>query len=119
MDRRAGSRLGVERLEARDVPAIIASCSADMNGDDVPDLVSVHRDRLGDLPIVGTLVYAVNGLVGRGVLGFAPAFEASFTGEVHLAAGDLDGDGRDEVVLAPGEGGAARVRVLSAGPSGL
>ena len=39
------------------------------------------------------------------------AYDAGFTGGIHVAAGDLDFDGRDEVVVGPGNGGDGRVRV--------
>lgn len=40
-----------------------------------------------------------------------PAFEASFTGGVYVAAGDVTGDGVPDLVIAAGEGGGPRVRV--------
>jgi hypothetical protein len=46
-----------------------------------------------------------------------PAFEASFTGGLYVAAGDVTGDGVPELVIAAGEGGGPRVRVLD-GASG-
>lgn len=39
------------------------------------------------------------------------AYGAGFPGGVRVAGGDLDGDGKAEIVTAPGEGGAADVRV--------
>ena len=40
-------------------------------------------------------------------------FEASFTGGVFLAVGDLNGDGVPELVVTPDEGGGPRVRVYN------
>jgi hypothetical protein len=42
------------------------------------------------------------------------AYETAFTGGVYLAAGDVDGDGRAEVITGAGQGGGPRVRVLTA-----
>ncbi|MFA5185812.1 MAG: putative glycoside hydrolase [Patescibacteria group bacterium] len=40
------------------------------------------------------------------------AFDASETGGISLAAGDVDGDGRDEIVAASGNGSIPRVRIF-------
>ena len=40
------------------------------------------------------------------------AFEPTFTGCVHLASVDLNGDGKPELILAAGAGGGPRLRVL-------
>ena len=41
------------------------------------------------------------------------AYERAFRGGVNVAAGDLDGDGEDEVVTGPGFGGKPWVKVFS------
>jgi len=40
------------------------------------------------------------------------AYEASFRGGVRVATGDMDGDGIDEIITAPGRGRDAEVRVF-------
>jgi hypothetical protein len=45
-------------------------------------------------------------------------FEAAFTGGVFVAAGDIDGDGKAEVVVTPDEGGGPRVLVFHGGDFG-
>ncbi|MSR84934.1 VCBS repeat-containing protein, partial [Candidatus Uhrbacteria bacterium] len=39
------------------------------------------------------------------------AFDPHETGGVHLAVGDLDGDGREEIVVGSGKGTLPRIRV--------
>ena len=40
-------------------------------------------------------------------------YESQFTGGVRVAGGDVNGDGRADVLAAPGEGGGPRVRAYS------
>ena len=39
-------------------------------------------------------------------------YEESFTGGVRVATGDVNGDGVDDLIVAPGKGGGPRIRVL-------
>jgi hypothetical protein len=41
------------------------------------------------------------------------AYEATFTGGTRVAVADVDGDGRAEIITAPGGGGTSEVRVLA------
>ncbi|MGL6075490.1 MAG: beta strand repeat-containing protein [Fimbriiglobus sp.] len=47
------------------------------------------------------------------------AYETGFTGGVRLGAFDINGDGTDEVLTAPGAGGGSRVQALSASGASL
>ena len=41
----------------------------------------------------------------------ALAYDTSYAGGIHVAAGDLDADGRDEILVGPGNGANGEVRV--------
>jgi len=69
----------------------------------------------GGGPHVRTFRYA--GGAPGGVQDFGVSFfpyDPGFTGGVHVAAGDLDGDGRAELIIGPGAGGGPHVRVFRA-----
>jgi hypothetical protein len=47
------------------------------------------------------------------------AYDASFAGGVWVGAGDLDGDGQDELITGPGPGGGPHVRAFKVSPTGV
>jgi uncharacterized delta-60 repeat protein len=90
--------------------------TADVNGDGVPDLIT------GPGPGGGPNVVVTDGKTGAKIADFN-AFETTFTGGVFVAAADLNGDGKAEVVVTPDQGGGPVVAVydgakLAAGLSG-
>lgn len=76
----------------------------DFTGDGVPEIVA------GTGPGTSNLMRVLDGVTGAIVFETSP-FEASFRGGVHVAAGDVTGDGRADLVVTPGEGGGPRVVV--------
>jgi uncharacterized delta-60 repeat protein len=88
---------------------VVRVATADVNGDGVADTVYATGD-------AGSRVRIEFG-AAPGAAAIAPvefsAFEAGYDGGVCLAAGDVDGDGKAEFVLAPNAGGSGRVVVFS------
>lgn len=78
----------------------------DVDGDGTPDLITAAG------PGGASVVKSFSGADGAELGGFL-AFESSFTGGVNVAAGDLDQDGVDEIILSPDAGGGPRVRIVS------
>ena len=80
----------------------------DLNGDGMPDIIT------GPGPGGGSLIRAFSGTDGTTELlsGFY-AFESSFAGGVFVAAGDVNGDDRADIVVGADAGGKPHVRVFS------
>ncbi len=79
--------------------------SADVDGDGVGEVVT-GAGRGGGPHI---RVFQANGTPRAGFF----AYDKNFRGGVNLATGDLDGDGKAEIIMAPGPGGDPRVRVFN------
>jgi hypothetical protein len=83
----------------------VSVAAGDVNGDGTPDTV------IGAGPGAGPRVVVLDGKTDAPLLNFF-AFEPSFTGGVGVAAGDVNGDGRADVLCAAGFGGGPRVQAF-------
>jgi hypothetical protein len=81
---------------------------ADVTGDGVADYV------IGTGPGVATLVQVINGATRMPILTYQP-FEATFTGGVFVAVGDVTGDKTADIIITPDKGGGPRVLILQGG----
>ncbi len=85
----------------------VRTAVADVNGDLVPDHIG------GTGVGMTTRVVAIDGKTGVTLFSFQP-FEDGFTGGVFVTAGDINGDGRADVVVTPDKGGWPVVSVYDA-----
>ena len=87
----------------------VRTAVGDVNGDGVQDTILVTG------PGISTRFAAVSGVDNTTLLinPTDPFNDAAFTGGAFVAAGDLDNDGRAEIVISPDQGGGPRVSIIS------
>lgn len=99
----------IENLESRITPTFffggVRVAAGEVNGDDVVDIITAAG------PGGGAHVRVLSGISGTESLGIA-AYDPSFMGGAFVAAGDTTGDGIDEIITGPGEGGGPHVRIF-------
>ncbi len=98
---------GTTLVAAPGMAGAVRTATADFTGDGVADTVA------GSGPGTASRVVVLDGASGA-ILADIPAFEASFLGGVFVAAADLDGDGKAEIVVTPDRGGGPVVAVYRA-----
>jgi hypothetical protein len=80
--------------------------TADVNGDGAADVITAPGSK------GHALVEVFSGIDGHRLRRFR-AFVGNFHAGVYIAAGDVDGDGKADIVVGAGEGGRPIVRVFS------
>lgn len=80
--------------------------AGDVTGDGVPDVITAPG------PGGGPHIRVFNGVNGAEVLNFF-AYNPGFAGGVFVASGDINGDGRADIITGPDSGGGPHVRVFS------
>jgi hypothetical protein len=78
----------------------------DVNGDGVPDILTAPG------PGGGPDIRIYDGKTG-GLMGQFFAFNVNFTGGVYVAAGDVNADGRADIIVGADAGGGPQVRVFN------
>ena len=90
----------------------VTVAAGDVDGDGKADIVT------GAGAGGGPHVRVFDGATGAVVREFF-AYDPSFTGGVFVAAGDVDGDGKADVITGAGAGGGPHVKVFSGATGGL
>jgi Tol biopolymer transport system component len=80
----------------------VRTAAADFNSDGIADIIA------GTGPGRATRVVVMDGATQKQLFAVDP-FEATFTGGVYVAAGDVNGDGVPDLAITPDEGGGPRV----------
>jgi hypothetical protein len=78
----------------------------DTNGDGIKDIIVAQG------PGGSNMVRVFNGKDLEKIHEFN-AFDSQYINGIYIASGDIDGDGRDDIIVGAGEGNAPNIRVIS------
>ena len=85
---------------------------ADVNGDGTPEIITAPgRSHLPEIRVFEVTISPGDVVVTELVEFRTLAYPSTFTGGVHVAVGDVDGDGRNDLVTTPSRG-AVEVKVF-------
>jgi hypothetical protein len=90
----------------------VRGVTGDFNGDGVADLAFVKQS--GGV----TEMRITNGKTGSDLVTPRTLYGEFFNGGAHATAADLNGDGRDEIIVTPDASGGPRVRIFSINDDG-
>jgi FG-GAP-like repeat len=94
------------RAYARRMTSGVRVATGDINGDGAADVITAPGSR------GHAVVEVFSGIDGHRLRRFH-AFVGRFHAGIYVAAGDVDGDGRTDIIVGAGEGGRPIVRVFS------
>ncbi|MHB8903690.1 MAG: putative glycoside hydrolase [Patescibacteria group bacterium] len=77
---------------------------ADVNGDGALEIITGPGK--GNEPLIK--IFSLSGVLKNSFLAYAKDFK----GGVNVATGDVDNDGRSEIITAPGQGGGPQIRIF-------
>jgi uncharacterized protein YodC (DUF2158 family) len=83
----------------------VRAVMGDLTGDGVADVIT------GPGPGMRPLVRVFDGVTGQSVLNFE-AYDSSFRGGVNVAVGDVNGDGRFDLITGAGDNGGSHVKIF-------
>jgi uncharacterized delta-60 repeat protein len=86
--------------------------AGDLNGDGKADIITAAG------PGGGPQIQVFDGVTGQSIQSFF-AYDPAFTGGVYVAAGDVNGDGKVDIITGAGEGGGPNVKVFDGGTFNL
>lgn len=107
------TRDGVAIKPFADFDGVLRSVTADVNGDGVTDIIFATG------PGGPSKFTIVDGSTGFAMINAEVVFGKEFTGGLFLATADMNGDGRDDIIVSPDQGGGGRVSIYKYASGGV